>query len=327
MGLKSSFKVFILSLFLVACLQNQGNQVTQLSITNPGNGLTVNGGAITLTNASSSTSGALLASDFATFAAKEAGLGNPAVSGTVLTSTIGGARSWVSPVSILDTSTHLMLFEDFMNAAPAAATSFGELGWNNTVNGAAAACIAATAPVNSATHPGQLNCSTGTTATGRSAIHTSVVGLELGGGDIVYSTSVYIPTLSTVGEAFVTYFGLADNSAAGNATDGVYFLHDQTNANWRIVTANAGTRTTSDSGVAVVGATWVRLGITINAAGTSARFYINGTETSNSPISTNLPAAGALFGLLAKIEKTNGTTARTINIDYVRMVQAFSTAR
>jgi hypothetical protein len=61
----------------------------------------------------------------------------------------------------------------------------------------------------------------------------------------------------------------------------------------------------------------------VNAAGNSVGFYINGTlvktETNNIP-------TGALT-YVSSIVKTNGTTARTAWVDFIRLRQKFTTPR
>lgn len=325
MGLKISF--VILGLLLAGCLQNQGNQVTQtsLSVTNPGNGLTVSGSAINLENASATSSGALLAADFATFAAKEPGLGNPAATGMTITSTTGGTRSWTYPHSLIDPAGIFTLNDDFISGT--AAVNVGNLGWTTTVNGAGTLCAAVAVGADNL-HPGVMSCTTGTTAAGRA---TQLLGpgsaIALGNGEITVSGLVQIPTLSDGAQTFRIYFGLGDNSAAGDQTDGVYFTYSSTlNAgNWTGQTANNTTYTQLDLATAATTG-WTKLTFIINAAGTSVQFYINGTAA-GAPVTTNLPAAGRDFAPVIKIEKSVGTTARTFFVDYYRLVQVLTTTR
>lgn len=332
MGLKL-YKIIFISLgfvfliFLGACLQNQGNQVTQtsLSVTNPGNGLTVSGSAITLENASASSSGALLAADFATFAAKEGGLGNPAASGMTLTSTTGGTRSWAFPHTLIDPAVVFMLHDDFISGT--AAVNVGNLGWTTTVNGAGTLCSAVAVAADNL-HPGVVSCTTGTTAAGRA---TEMLGsgssIALGNGVITVAGVLQLPTLSDGAQTYRIYFGLGDNSGAGDQTDGIYLTYSSTlNAgNWTGQTANNGVYTQLDLGVAATTA-WTKIAFITNAAGTSVQFYVNGTAV-GAPVTTNLPAGGRDFAPIFKIEKSVGTTARTMLVDYYRMVQVLTTTR
>jgi hypothetical protein len=112
-------------------------------------------------------------------------------------------------------------------------------------------------------------------------------------------------------------------------TDGAYFYYcSDTSTAWRIKTANNGTRTVQGAGVAMVEDAWIHLRITVNAAGTQARYYINGLETADSPLTTNIPAAGnRICAPLFKIDKLDGTNSRAVYIDAVGWNQTFTTAR
>lgn len=319
---------FLMLILLQGCLENSGNTVSNSSFTtnDTTSGLTVADDVISLSIAGPASPGSLLAADYVEFKAKEDDLGNPASNGMLLTSTSAGVRSWVNPNSFSDASTVVRFTDDFLTAAPAAATSFGEMGWMSTVSGTAAAC-AASAVGTQVGNPGQLNCTVGTTATGRASISTPVNAMALGGGEIQLTMVVKLSALIGGGQTYAAYFGLADNSGAGNAVDGVYFSHESSSANWLINTANNSTRTTQDSGIAIAADTWTKLQVVVNADGDEATFLIDGVEAGNSPIIANLPGSGRDFGLVLKIEKTVGVTARTFTVDYVQMVQNLTTAR
>ena len=176
-----------------------------------------------------------------------------------------------------------------------------------------------------ANHPGINQIETGTTATGRAAIQTALDCFLLGGGAAVFEAVVRIPTLPVAAQAFAFRIGFGDSVSADHA-DGVYFELTSANADWRCKTASNSARTDTGSGANAVANTWTRLRIEINAAGTSAGFYVDGTLKQT--LTTNIPiGAGRGTGIVASIIKSNGTTERTAQIDYIYAMIEFTTQR
>ena len=85
----------------------------------------------------------------------------------------------------------------------------------------------------------------------------------------------------------------------------------------------------SDSGIAASADTWYKLRIVCNAAGDSVSFFINGTETSNSPITgANIPVGFAeRFGAGVWLVKSAGTTERLAYVDRILVKKTLTTAR
>ena len=75
--------------------------------------------------------------------------------------------------------------------------------------------------------------------------------------------------------------------------------------------------------VAVAEDVWVKLKIVVNAGGTSAEFFVNGTSVGTQ--STNLPT-GDISPALG-IVKTAGTTERVLYADAFRLQQVLTAAR
>lgn len=165
---------------------------------------------------------------------------------------------------------------------------------------------------------GSLDLGTGSTA--RSTIHRGGISVFFGGGVHVYETYVYIPVLSTVTDEYIFYTGFGDTNGSGDMSDGVYFKYDRlTSVNWQMCTANggAGNRTATASAVAVAAATWIKLRIEVNAAGTRVDYFINDTNVGN--VSTNIPTTVARVSApLMKAEKSAGTTATSILVDWIQ---------
>lgn len=178
-----------------------------------------------------------------------------------------------------------------------------------------------------ANRPGVAQLTTGTTTTGRAAIHKGLTAIQLAGGALVLEWAIRIPTLSDGTETFDVWCGLGDEIASSNQTDGIYFRYDHdTSANWLAVVAKAGSRTSTDTTVAVAANTWVKLRIEVNASATEALFYVDGslvrTETGS-----NIPnTASNLCGVILAMLKSAGTTARTVQADWEYDTQTFTTA-
>ena len=181
---------------------------------------------------------------------------------------------------------------------------------------------------------GVVRSTTGTTATGRSAVSTAANVFVLGNGTWVYETPVNVTTLSTSVEGFAFLSGFIDVTNAVNQVDGVYFLYDErgsstgstASANWQCVTSSNSVRTFTTTTTAVGANSWVVLRIEINAAASSVVFKIDNvtvaTHTTNIPTGTGRETG---FGWL--IMKSVGTTARTVDLDYISVVSALTTAR
>ncbi len=284
------------------------------------NGLSLSGQQLSLQTASGSQAGALSASDYNTFNAKESSLSNPTGSSNskVLTSTTGGSRSWGYQSEVFNAGRELRMNDEWINNGTA-----GQLAWTATVSGTGAAAAINTSAV-TASHPGVVQLSTGTTATGRTALHLGTNGVTAGGAKIIFETVIQLSAVANGTESYTTRIGLGDATGAGDNVDGIYFEYSQAAANWQIKTSNNSARTTLDSGVAAT-VNWVKLRFEVNDDGTSANFYIDGISVGT--ITTNIPTSAArLSSPLYKIEKTLGITARLLHVDYFNFAMIFNNA-
>lgn len=173
---------------------------------------------------------------------------------------------------------------------------------------------------------GTVNISTGTTAAGYGDIYKAVNGIQAGNGHLLrLRQRVGLQTLSTLAERYTAYLGFGDTTASGDMNDGAYFRYnDNVNGGrWECVTAVAGVRTATDSTIAAVG-TFCIFEVRINAAGTSVEFYINDVLVATN--TTDIPVAAG-FGLMFKIEKSIGVTARLIHMDWYDFLISLTSAR
>lgn len=149
--------------------------------------------------------------------------------------------------------------------------------------------------------------------------------VALGQGEVCLGCYMRRPNDSGAANQSNLRFGL--RLGAGDGTDGVFFkLNEATNGNqWQCITRASSVSTTSNTSVTTAKSSWVRLFIVINAAGTEAKFYINGTLVATH--NTNMPAAGtALTGIL-NMERTVVSSVITWLIDYFYIKQTFTTPR
>jgi hypothetical protein len=169
------------------------------------------------------------------------------------------------------------------------------------------------------------------------AHHLSAIvpSMCLGNGAWVFETSINLSNLSTSLERFRTLSGFGGTSGAGVETDGVFITYDEggtqngtaASPNWQCVTVANSVRTLTTTSTAVVAAGWIKLRIEINAAGTSAAFYVNGTLIATH--TTNIPLGTASRFLFVKqgMYKTIGLTNRIMYVDYLGYENVLTTPR
>lgn len=180
---------------------------------------------------------------------------------------------------------------------------------------------------------GILELSTGSTGTGAARTTNSNVTLGqilVGWGTIYLETDIYLPAISTVTQEYAIVCGFFDTTALSK-TNSIRFLYDRAGStagsspspNWQIVCSNAGTNTFTTTIITAAAATWFKLGILINAGGTSVDYFINGTNIGT--IATNIPTVAMGFG--NQIIKSVGGTPSLLDIDYYLVNEEFTTPR
>lgn len=198
------------------------------------------------------------------------------------------------------------------------------------------ATFSLTAVAGNQNHVGIGQGTTGTQATGRVFVGSNPAIMRLGGGRTLFLTKILIPTLSDTTNTFTFRAGFLDSST-GESADGVFIRYtDGVNGGrFQAVARNNNneTGTAIDTGVAVVGNTWYQILIIANDNGSEAKFFIDteptpDTLTQVASITSNIPtASGREIGFGVFILKTVGTTARTLNIDYMLVRKNFTTFR
>ena len=170
---------------------------------------------------------------------------------------------------------------------------------------------------------GVIQLSTGTTATGTSTLRTHNGSFLFGNCAISLRQVARIPVLADSANNFSVRLGFSSSTNAVLPLNGAHFTYDLSSPNWWVRTfAGGSTNTTGiDTGIAVT-TDWTTLDTVINKAGTQAQFFINNVLAGT--ITTNIPTVtGQEVGVMQGILKTAGTTARTLQVDYLRLRMDF----
>jgi hypothetical protein len=142
--------------------------------------------------------------------------------------------------------------------------------------------------------------------------------------------------LSNATERFQTIFGYYNGSNFSNTANGIFFSYDEAGTmffefgaaatpNWKCYTRGASVTTRTNTSIPVVAGQWYKLRIDINAAGNSVTFYIDGTLVATH--TTNIPATTTALLITSLINKTVGTTARSLLTDYFMYEEIFTNPR
>jgi hypothetical protein len=183
--------------------------------------------------------------------------------------------------------------------------------------------------------------STAASATGF-AYHLSntVAQLFFSGGQMNFETLVSMDSSPTSLQTYRTIHGFGSDVGAGNELNGVFFTYDWSSSangtsfisnigNWICVSVRNGVRTISypTLGGNVNPSQFYKLRIEVNAAGTSAAFYINGTLVATH--TTNIPQYFSSQFVFVKngINKTVGTTPSLMYTDYLGFENILTTPR
>ncbi len=190
-------------------------------------------------------------------------------------------------------------------------------------SGTASAISAGTA---TASQHGIVIFSTGTETTGYAGYQKELTSVLLGGGKIlIEACGVNFPTLSTGSETYTFRFGLnsAADGTAGTSFVGFEYSSGSSSGKWRGVTK--ATSSTVVVGGTVAAATNYRLTLVVEPLGDKVSFFVDGTLIGYS--TATIPATTVPLGLVTTILKSAGTTARTVQMDYIKSVKEFSTQR
>lgn len=252
--------------------------------------------------------------------------------GQVLTANTGADPSWGAVTGTISPSTNFILYDDFIGSVLGSTTGYDNfmLPWKNRVSGSSG--VSTTSLTTTAGRPGvfqnvSLSIGDNSGIMMQSLSDDTSGCMVLGGGSITLNWVVNVVTLSTVTNRFILRCGLGDTFNADQA-NGVYFEYsdNENSGKWIGKTASASTRSSANSNNTVSAGAWVNLQITINSAASSVSFYVNGTEITNSPLSTNIPTAQ--ITPFFDVQRTAGSiSAGQVLVDYFYLNQTFSSTR
>lgn len=181
----------------------------------------------------------------------------------------------------------------------------GTLGLALAVSGTAAA--ASVVPV--ANRPGVISFSTGTTTTGRSGYANAANALTNNGTQTYTAEFEFqIPIIPNATENFAIGLGFTQNLAFASSSNSVYLTCNTTNFQAQTKTGNI----SSVVNLIAIDTAWHNCKIAFN--GTASTITLDGAAT---VIPTNMPT-NATMQLFLSANKTAGTTARTMSVDFAR---------
>lgn len=177
-------------------------------------------------------------------------------------------------------------------------------------------------------HNGIVTLSTGTSASGRYTLYTHTASIALNSGKVRVCTILKTEAnLSGSGQTYAIRAGLMNSTGAGDGSHGVYFRYTDTqnSGKWQGICRAASTETVLDTGVTVAASTWYRLDLEVSADNGTVEFFINGV--SKGTVTTNIPNHNQQVGCHVSLQKTAGTTARTMQVDFFDALGEFNSAR
>ena len=215
----------------------------------------------------------------------------------------------------VSSSNTILIFDDFISN-----TAVGNVGFTSTsANGGSSSVI-----TSESNHSGISQLSTGSSgATGYNNLFLGSNTIFLGNGTLDLEFLIRLPTLSSGTEEYVVRIGLGDTLTTDHS-NGVWFEYDRaTSVNWRYCVNNAGSAAKVSSSTAVSENTWIKLKISVNAAASLITFYVGGVSIGTA--ASGFSTSG--FGPRININKTVGSSARVLQMDYFSLNYALSTAR
>lgn len=151
--------------------------------------------------------------------------------------------------------------------------------------------------------------------------------VELGVGEYTLDMIAYvIAKIPNTSHKTKFLIGLSPGLTGPAQTDGIWFEYDENDTNWQCVTANGGTETKTDSGIAVASSTKYDLKIVVNPDATSVEFFVNGA--SKATHTTNIPSVLLSLSLYGRCTETHveaGEATLAVDAFYEKLI--FTTQR
>lgn len=226
-------------------------------------------------------------------------------------SILAGVPIWTNNVLVTNSAEYYDEF-DASNASEIT-------GWGNNGSGGSSSAGSTI----DAGHPGCLRQAV--SSSGNTAIVYRDTNYMFGGGALDVELLFRSLQTSNSSDTFQTIIGFSDVFNGGTANNGAYFVYSSgvNSGQWQCCTANSSTTTTTNTTTAFTANAWNKLHISINAAGTSIAFSINGVVVATN--TTNIPAGKT--GFVLSLAKTNGSTDCFQYFDYWYFRQILTTPR
>lgn len=173
--------------------------------------------------------------------------------------------------------------------------------------------------------PGIARLNTVTTTSAYAYLTSAADGLLLGYGATEFECAIRLSALSDATDTYRFQAGLFDGYGTASVTDGAFVLysHGVNSGKFQFVTSSNSTQSTGDTGVTVAAATWYRIKVVVNAAGTSATATVmdgSGTSLGTATLTSNIPTgSGRQCGSGAQMVRSAGTTTRYADVDWHRL--------
>jgi hypothetical protein len=175
---------------------------------------------------------------------------------------------------------------------------------------------------------GVLLLSTGSSTAGGSALNNTTYKLTFGFGySFKQAWRAALKDLSDATDTFIARLGFMESFTA-TPGNGAYFryTHSVNGGKWEAVTVSGGIETAEDTGILADVSVFHTFKIEVNDAATQVDFYIDGVKTND--ITTNIINSGAnLTAYNCAIQKTAGSTAKGMYVDYFELLTTRTTAR
>jgi hypothetical protein len=153
-----------------------------------------------------------------------------------------------------------------------------------------------------------------------SATASPFSSIMFGGGTTwSWSNAVKVPAVSNSTQGFIVRSGFLNTLSTSTApTAGCFFAFTHTVNSGKVQgnCVNGGTSDTCDTGFTPTADGWMQLNLVVNPSGTSATFTVNDSSLCTIATAAAIPTStGTGYG--TTLQKTVGTTARFLDIDYI----------
>ena len=236
------------------------------------------------------------------------------------TSLLGAAGGGGADLTATLGNSQVLVYSDFVNSGDTSFASVtGGTGASVTINGNAGDSFH--------TNPGVAICSTGTTTGGYGGLNLSPNYFCIGGGTITMECVFRLPVLSDATDSYYYHFGIMNGVTSTSKSCWMRYSHIANSGKWECINEGSGVEAIEYSNSAIAANTWTKIKIVINAGATSAEFFVDDTSIATNTGALPGTTISDICGFKTFIKKFAGTTARTVEIDYIKFLIDLTTER